>query len=193
VEGTGIGLALSRRLADAMGGTMGVDSQPGVGSTFWLELPRASGALVDTGQAGDDEVASVAMAVLENSHPTVLCIEDNPSNLQLMEHILACRPEIRLLTALNGATGLRLAQQHRPSLILLDVHLPDFDGKEVLQRLKEDPQTSSIPVVIVSADATPRQEARLRECGARDYVTKPLDVPKLLEAVEEALAYAQSL
>jgi len=137
------------------------------------------------------QLTAAAEAVSGSSHPTVLCIEDNPSNLQLIEGILAFRPEIRLLTALHGAAGLRLAQQHHPSLILLDVHLPDIDGRAVLRKLKEDERTSGIPVIVVSADATPRQEARLREAGAQDYLTKPLDVPRFLEKVEEVLQYAR--
>jgi CheY-like chemotaxis protein len=190
VEGTGIGLAFSKRLAEAMGGVLGVDSQPGVGSTFFLDLPRAESPVETFEQTHSGQLAAAAEAISGRSHPTVLCIEDNPSNLQLIERILASRPGIRLLTALHGAAGLRLAQQHRPNLILLDVHLPDIDGKEVLCQLKADQRTSGIPVIVVSADATPRQEARLREAGARDYLTKPLDVPCFLEKIEEALQHA---
>ena len=190
VEGTGIGLALSKRLVEAMGGTMGVDSHPGVGSTFFVDLARAESPVAAFDQTHSGQLAAAAEAVSGRRHPTVLCIEDNPSNLQLIERILAFRPEIRLLTALHGSAGLRLAQQHRPDLILLDVHLPDIDGKEVLRQLKKDRQTSEIPVIVVSADATPRQEARLREAGARDYLTKPLDVPGFLEKLEEVLPHA---
>jgi CheY-like chemotaxis protein len=116
-----------------------------------------------------------------------LCLEDNPSNLQLIERILSIHTEFRLLTAVNGEDGLRAAMQHRPNVILLDVHLPDIDGEEVLRRLKTEAGTAAIPVIVVSADATLRQEARLREAGANAYLTKPLDVPKFLSTIEEFL------
>jgi CheY-like chemotaxis protein len=190
VEGTGIGLAISKRLAEAMGGALGVNSQLGAGCTFFLDLPRAEAPREEFARTFSGQLAAAAEAVSGSKQPTVLCIEDNPSNLELIERILAFRPEIRLLTALHGAAGIRLAQEHHPSLILLDVHLPDIDGREVLRQLKEDRQTSGIPVIVVSADATPRQEARLREGGAQDYLTKPLDVPRFLERVEEALQHA---
>jgi signal transduction histidine kinase/ActR/RegA family two-component response regulator len=187
IEGTGIGLALSRRLAEAMGGSIGVESQTGVGSTFWIDLPGAEGPAEEFDQSGAVQLAAAAAAVSQG--PMVLYIEDNPSNLQLVEQILSSRREIRLLTALHGTAGIRLAQKYQPGLILLDVHLPDMDGREVLRQLKEDAQTSAIPVIVVSADATKRQEARMREAGARDYLTKPLDVPKFLSSIEEALEY----
>jgi CheY-like chemotaxis protein len=187
IEGTGIGLALSRRLAEAMGGSIGVESQTGVGSTFWIDLPGAEGSAEEFDQSGAVQLAAAAAAVSQG--PMVLYIEDNPSNLQLVEQILSSRREIRLLTALHGTAGIRLAQKYQPGLILLDVHLPDMDGREVLRQLKEDAQTSAIPVIVVSADATKRQEARMREAGARDYLTKPLDVPKFLSSIEEALEY----
>jgi hypothetical protein len=168
-----------------MKGSIGVESQPGVGSTFWLDLPGARGPVEEFDPSA--QLAAAAAAVSQSSQPVVLCIEDNPSNLQLVERILASRPEIRLLTALNGTAGIRLARNNRPRLILLDVHLPDMDGKEVLRQLKEDSQTSAIPVIVVSADATARQETRMREAGACDYLTKPLDVAKFLATIEEAL------
>ncbi len=189
IEGTGIGLAFSKRLTEAMGGALGVASELGTGSTFFLDLPRADSPLGSFDLTSGGQLAAGAEAVAGHNRPIVLCIEDNPSNLQLIERILASRPEIRLLTALHGMAGLRLAQQHRPNLILLDVHLPDIDGHEVLRQLKENRQTSEIPVIVVSADATPRQEARLREAGAREYLTKPLDVPFFLEKIEEALQH----
>jgi signal transduction histidine kinase/CHASE3 domain sensor protein/ActR/RegA family two-component response regulator len=190
IEGTGIGLAFSKRLTEAMGGVLGVESQAGAGSTFFIEMPGAQAPIEDLGLSHSGQLAAAAAAVAGSAHPTVLCIEDNPSNLQLIERILACRPEIRLLTALHGLAGIKLAQQHIPSLILLDVHLPDIDGKEVLLQLKADSLTAAIPVIVVSADATHRQETRLREAGARDYLTKPIDVPSFLEKVDEVLQHA---
>ncbi len=118
---------------------------------------------------------------------TVLYIEDNLSNLSVMEHMLSDRPAVKLLSAMQGSVGLDLACQHRPDLILLDLHLPDILGDEVLRRLQETPTTSQIPVVMVSADATPQQIERLLAAGARDYLTKPLDVRQCLQIVEETM------
>jgi len=122
-----------------------------------------------------------------NSGGTVLYIEDNSSNLRLMEHIMANRPQTRLLAAMQGQLGFELAQEHRPDLILLDLHLPDIRGDEVLRLLHHDPRTRSIPVVMVSADATPGQIERLLAAGATDYLTKPLDVRKFLQLLDRLL------
>jgi CheY-like chemotaxis protein len=117
----------------------------------------------------------------------VLHIEDNLSNLKLIERIFEQRPEVEVVAAMHGSLGLELAREHRPSLILLDLHLPDITGEEVLHRLREDPITAAIPVVIVSADATPGQVQRLLASGATAYITKPIDVRDLLDAYERAL------
>jgi CheY-like chemotaxis protein len=115
----------------------------------------------------------------------VLYIEDNLSNLRLTEQILSHRPGIRLLSAMQGQLGLELARAHTPDLILLDLQLPDLTGVEVLRRLREEPRTEHIPIIVVSADATPGQMARLRAAGAHDYLTKPLQVRKLLAVLDE--------
>ena len=117
---------------------------------------------------------------------TTLCVEDNVDNFKLVERILACRPELELLTAMNGNLAVELSQQHRPDLVLLDLHLPGMPGDAVLRRLKGDPATRDIPVVVVSADATERRIKELLAAGARAYITKPLDVQRFLEAVEES-------
>jgi len=118
---------------------------------------------------------------------TILYIEDNLDNVRLVERILFHRPSIRLLTALQGSVGLDLAQQHRPDLILLDVHLPDLNGEQILRRLKAVPETQPIPVVVISADATTRQIENLRTAGCQNYLTKPFDVPRFLGIVDEVL------
>ncbi|HET8680157.1 MAG TPA: response regulator [bacterium] len=140
-----------------------------------------------------DDAAGVHSAVpASGAEPTtdlhtVLYIEDNLSNLALVQRILARRPEVRLIQAVQGRAGLNLAREHRPDLILLDLHLPDIHGSEVLRLVKDDPTTRTIPVVVISADATTGQIERLIAAGARDYLTKPLDVRKLLSLLDEAL------
>lgn len=180
VTGTGLGLALSKRLVEAMHGQIGVESQPGEGSTFWVDLPASEE--LRSGRAA----AALRPAPRRTSAGarTVLCIEDNLSNFKLIERVLARYEGLTLLPATQGSMGLDLARQHHPDLVLLDLHLPDLPGREVLRALKEDPATRDIPVIIASADATPGQIARLIDAGAVDYLTKPLDIHELLAAVD---------
>jgi DNA-binding response OmpR family regulator len=117
----------------------------------------------------------------------VLYIEDNLSNLRLIDRVLAARPGIKLISALRGATGIQLARQNRPDLILLDLNLPDMNGADVLRRLQETPETASSPVVVISADATAAQIERLLTAGARSYLTKPIDVKEFLVTVDTVL------
>ena len=185
VEGTGIGLALSRRLAQTMGGALDFDSNGTLGSTFWLELPSATPALAALELLPGDIVPASARPA--TTKWVALYIEDNQPNVQLMQGILARRPEIRLLTAFQGALGLELTRQYCPDIILLDLHLPDMNGDEVLRSLRENPQTSHIPVVMVSADATPRQIERLLQLGANEYLSKPFDVNNFLEMLDNLI------
>jgi PAS domain S-box-containing protein len=186
VQGTGLGLALSKRLTEAMNGEIGVDSVPGTGTTFWIELPRARSQLEQYAPWTRRERAPAEMELLSAVY-TVLYIEDNLSNLTLIEHLLANHPEIKLITAMQGQLGLDLARQHHPDLIFLDLHLPDLPGWEVLRHLQAEESTSSIPVVAVSADATPRQVERLLKGGARAYLTKPLEVDRFHALLREIL------
>ncbi|RIH82447.1 ATP-binding protein [Calidithermus roseus] len=182
-EGTGLGLALSKRLAEAMQGRLGVESVVGKGSTFWLELPQveAPPPLLEEAR----EVLAPGAALAESR--TVLYIEDNLSNLRLVEHILARKTDFRLIAAMQGSLGLTLAREHRPDLILLDLHLPDVPGHEVLARLRADPLTQGIPVIILSAEASPGQVQRLLAQGAAAYLTKPLEVSRFLEVLAQVL------
>jgi CheY-like chemotaxis protein len=118
---------------------------------------------------------------------TILYIEDNLSNLMLVKRVLARRPDVRLIEAMEGRLGVDLAREHHPDLILLDLHLPDISGAEVLRLLREDPSTSATPVAVISADATPGQIERLKADGVLDYLTKPLDVRKLLALLDRVL------
>jgi CheY-like chemotaxis protein len=185
VEGTGLGLALSKRLTEAMDGVLGVDSVAGQGSTFWIELPLAAGH-ADHLPTHDGSLEVIDSTAKESAH-SVLYIEDNLTSIKLVERIMQQRQGIKLLVAMQGRLGLEFARQHRPDLILLDLQLPDIQGNEVLLRLKADPATREIPVVMLSADATPRQQESLLRAGAQSYLTKPLSVRRLLRMLDELL------
>lgn len=189
VEGTGIGLALTRHLIEAMGGDIAVRSEVGVGATFSFCLPKAPTPEAGSGLEGDLAAAKNGNWDTPMGSPqrTVLYIEDNLVNLNLVESILEQRPNYRLLAAMQGGIGLELAREHVPDLILLDLHLPDIEGDEVLKLLKDDPATCQIPVVVLSADASPGQIERLRAAGANTYLTKPLQVKQFLFTLEALL------
>ena len=185
VEGSGLGLALSRRLVEAMGGTLGVESTPSTGSTFWVLLERTTAPPGPRGEVAARESPSSASDTHEHPARTVLCVEDNLATVELIEEIFERRPGLRLMTAMRGEDAVRLAVEHRPALILLDMHLPDINGDLVLERLKSAAETRDIPVVMLSADATERQVQRMLDAGARQYVTKPVRVRELLKTVDE--------
>jgi PAS domain S-box-containing protein len=187
IEGTGLGLVLSRGIAEAMGGRIGLESEVGEGSTFWIELPRDGRPEPTPIPAGAPEGTPSRRSEGEEGTHTVLYIEDNLSNLRLVERLLASRPELRLLPAMQGSLGLELARQHRPELILLDLNLPDISGEEVLGQLRQDPALRETAVVVISADAMPTQVDRLMRAGASDYLTKPLDVKRFLGVVDASL------
>ncbi|HSW07540.1 PAS-domain containing protein [Aquabacterium sp.] len=197
VEGTGIGLALSKWLVELMRGEIGVCSAPGAGSTFWVRLACCSAAdaprllLMPAGPmaalAAAAPMPAESMPVASAQRRTVLYIEDNAVNQLLMEGMLAHRPGLRLLIAGLPAVGLTMAAQARPDLILLDIQLPEIDGFEVLRRLREQPATRDIPVVAVSANAMPTDIEAAEQAGFIDYVVKPLDMKRLLGVVDRVL------
>ncbi|HEX6370042.1 MAG TPA: PAS domain S-box protein [Longimicrobium sp.] len=187
VEGTGLGLALSRKLVELMGGQLRVESAVGEGSTFWVDLPLTESPRTRLEPGRTDAPRPER---IERPARTILYVEDNLANLDLVETILYDRPEIELIPALQGRLGLQLAREHRPDLILLDLHLPDVSGEVVLNELRADERTRHIPVLVISADATTRRVERLRSAGAHDYLTKPFDVDQFLAAVDAALAQA---
>ncbi|HEV2894660.1 MAG TPA: ATP-binding protein [Actinomycetota bacterium] len=187
IEGTGLGLPLSKRLAEAMGGNLEVSTTVGQGSSFWIELPLAEAPVQQAERQLDGGPAPApAAGQADRTRPdlTVLYIEDNLSNLQLVERVLGHRPGVRLISAMRPQLGLDLAGQHHPDLILLDLHLPDMPGEAVLRRLWSSPATADIPVAILSADARPALIERLLGEGVRGFLTKPLDVKELLGLVD---------
>lgn len=192
VEGTGLGLALSKRLVEAMGGTLSVQSTVGEGTAFYFDLAIVDAPLTALEQDAHNAAHHSAgmpppSPILPGEHKTLLYIEDNLSNLRLVERILADRPDIKVMAAMHGGLGLDLAREHVPDMILLDLNLPDMHGDELIQILHAHPRTNGIPVVILSADATESQVERLMNRGALAYLTKPLDVKRFLKLVNETL------
>jgi PAS domain S-box-containing protein len=183
IEGTGLGLSLSKGLMQAMGGAITAESEPGTGSTIRVQL---DGAEEPREEATARNNAHVAAHGPHRQARTIVYIEDNLSNLKLVERLLARLPDVRLMPAMQGKLGIDLVRQHRPDLILLDLHLPDLHGREVLDQLKRDPATAAIPVVVLSADATPAQFERLLAAGAAGYLTKPIDVRSLLDTIRNS-------
>jgi CheY-like chemotaxis protein/anti-sigma regulatory factor (Ser/Thr protein kinase) len=183
VQGTGLGLALSRQLAVAMGGSVEARSAAGQGSMFTVRLQRAS----STESASVIPARGPAVLRDAGAERTVLYVEDNLATVALVESIFALRPNVRLMTAMQGGLAVELAREHQPDLIVLDLHLPDLNGDEVIDRLRQDPRTAETPVVIYSADATDRQVRRLLEAGAVDYLTKPAKVTDFLDMVDAVL------
>ena len=189
VQGTGIGLSISRQLVLLMGGEVGVQSELGSGSTFWFELPAGT----DEGATSVDEAPPIDTQWGEGGQQfSVLCVDDNPINLKLIAQILAKRPNIQLLTAPTPGLGIQLALGRQPDLILLDINMPGMDGYQVLDVLKTYERTKSIPIIAVTANATPRDIAQGGTVGLADYLTKPLDVGKFLATVDFWLEKSQT-
>jgi CheY-like chemotaxis protein/anti-sigma regulatory factor (Ser/Thr protein kinase) len=179
-EGTGLGLALSKGLMERMGGSIRAENAPEGGAVFVVELKQVDSAV------SDDALEAARLTGEEQPQLgacTLLYIEDNLSNFQLIERVLGPQRDIRLIPAMQGGLGMDLAERHLPDLILLDLHLPDVPGAVLFERLRANPATRDIPVVVVSADATDRQVKRLLDAGAADYLTKPLDLRRFIELV----------
>jgi CheY-like chemotaxis protein len=184
VEGTGLGLALSKKMTELMGGALGVESAVGRGSNFWVDLPAAECPV----ETLDLSSALVPSEVPESPARAIVYIEDNLSNLKVIEAIFTWRTGIKLFTAMQGSIGINLIREHSPDLVLLDLNLPDMSGREVLMRLRADPTTCDVPVLVLTADATPGQRERLLALGANSYLTKPLNVSAFLKIVDSMLA-----
>jgi PAS domain S-box-containing protein len=184
-EGTGIGLVMSKRLVELMGGAIGVESTVGSGSTFWFDLNSAVAVCFTP-----EQLESVANAPMRNSQGapirTVLCVEDNPANLKLVEQLVSRRPDMRLLSAGDGNAGIQMARDHHPDLILMDINLPGINGIQALKILRDDPLTANIPVVALSANAMPRDIQKGMLAGFFRYITKPIKIDEFMNTVDLA-------
>jgi hypothetical protein len=187
VEGTGVGLTLSKALAELMGGTIEVRSLVGAGSTFTLVLPAGEMQVAEAAELARADAAATAPPPRREGRAVVLYVEDNLANVRLVERILATRDDVDFVAAYTAGEGLERAAELRPALVLLDLHLPDVHGLEVLQRLRRDPRTRDLEVVIVSADTASPRRRRSLAAGARAFLAKPIDVGELLALVDDVL------
>jgi PAS domain S-box-containing protein len=185
-EGTGIGLVVTKRLVELMGGTIGVESVVGAGSTFWIELSSAAAPQLAVDRA---QYTAVARAQVQHGGPlrTVLYVEDNPANLKLVEKLIARRPDLRLLSAVNGHLGVDLARTSQPDVILMDINLPGISGIEALKILRQDPATAHIPAIALTANAMERDVQKGLKAGFLLYLTKPIKVNAFMGALDSAL------
>ena len=189
-EGTGIGLVVSKRLVELMGGAIGAESTVGTGSVFWIELDAALPPVLMAEREGDAKAATPALSQRGPLH-TVLCVEDNPANLLLVERLIARRPALRLLSARDGRNGIEIARAALPDVILMDINLPGIDGITARRILSEGATTRHIPVVALSANAMPRDIERGLEAGFFRYLTKPIQVDEFMHTLDAALALAE--
>jgi len=191
VEGSGIGLVVTKRLVELMGGTIGVNSTAGKGSEFWVDLQQAH----ESAAAGapDTDRAPLLPHALNGqpAMPLLLYVEDNPANLRLVEEIVAFRGDLHMLSAPDAQLGIELARAHLPQVILMDINLPGLSGTDAQAILRNDPQTAHIAVIAVTANAMPRDRAQSLAAGFTEYITKPINVGKLNAAIDGALALAE--
>jgi PAS domain S-box-containing protein len=184
-EGTGIGLVVTKQLVELMGGTIGVHSEVGVGSTFWFQVP------IVLAPASDDSDALSAQNPLRdvsnNAQRTLLYVEDNPANLSLVEQLIARRSDLSLISATDGLSGLRTAREQLPDLILMDINLPIMSGLEAMRLLKSSPETSHIPIIALTANAVPQDIELGLSAGFLRYLTKPIRIDEFMNALDVAL------
>lgn len=191
IDGTGIGLLISKQLLELMGGHIDVDSESGVGTTVWFTIPLADQGRADAGHvqeagahyAGDLPASAEARAGIRK----IVYIEDNPANLRFMQKVLQGRRDVELHCAENARLGLEVVGRERPGLVLMDIQMPGMDGYQAFRELQKDPLTRDIPVVAVSANAMETDIKAANELGFAGYLTKPVDIPKLFDKIDELL------
>jgi signal transduction histidine kinase/CheY-like chemotaxis protein len=189
-EGTGIGLVVTKRLVELMGGTIGAESTVGEGSVFWVEFALAASpqhALLEAELATQAKPPSAEGAPLR----TLLYVEDNPANLELVEQLVARRSDLRLLSAADGKLGIEYARACLPEVILMDINLPGMSGIQAMKILRADPATAHIPIIALSANAIPRDIEKGLEAGFFNYITKPIVVSQFMDALDVALIFSQ--
>jgi signal transduction histidine kinase/ActR/RegA family two-component response regulator len=186
-EGTGIGLVVTRQLTELMGGSIGVTSSEGIGTTFWVELIASDEPTLEPAHFDELLPSETADAA---SLATLLYIEDNPANLALVEQLILRRSDLKLLTAIDGQTGIQLAQTYQPDVILMDINLPGISGYGCLKILQDDPAVAHIPVLALSANAMPRDIEKGMAAGFFRYLTKPINVVEFMNALDQALEFA---
>jgi len=190
-EGTGIGLVVTKRLVELMGGAIGADSTVGVGSMFWIDFSLTAAPQL---AAADVEPAPPVRPQIPDGVPqrTLLYVEDNPANLELVEELIARRPDLRLLCAADGDIGIAFARAYQPELILMDITLPGLDGIEAMKLLRKDPSTAHIPIIALSANAMPNDKEKGMAAGFLNYITKPIKVNEFMDVLDQALTFAQT-
>jgi CheY-like chemotaxis protein len=190
MEGTGIGLVVTKQLVELMGGNIGVESKMGVGSVFWIELIRDDSSPFAETQSLLKELV-VPLTQTHGELRTLLYVEDNPANLMLVEQIIDSLPHLQMLSARNANLGIALAKSHLPDVILMDINLPGISGIKALKILHDDPVTAHIPVVALSANATPHDIEKGLTVGFFRYLTKPIKINEFMNALDDALQFAE--
>ncbi|MEO8225094.1 MAG: ATP-binding protein [Gammaproteobacteria bacterium] len=190
-EGTGIGLVVAKRLVESMGGVIGAASTVGAGSHFWVDLSVSAAPGFDTPEVGVPTLEAPVLAVGARQR-TLLYVEDNPANLELVEQLMARRPDLRLLGAADGTLGIEFARTCQPAVILMDINLPGISGVEAMKILRADPSTAHIPIIALSANAVPRDIEQALEAGFFNYLTKPIRVDQFMGALDAALRVSAS-
>jgi len=192
-QGTGIGLVVTQRLVELMGGEIGVHSEPGVGSVFWVDLRASELPAARAPETHWGDLAGLSAPARDGEAPaTVLYVEDNPASRQLVEQLLANRRDLHVVSADDGERGVELARELRPDVILMDNNMPRMTGREAQAILHRDPRTAHIPIIALTANAMPDAAASGLAAGYFRYLTKPLEPKRLLEALDSALAMARA-
>lgn len=187
IEGTGIGLAITRRLVELMGGHIGVESVVGKGSTFYVDFKRAQRPVIETDEMVAITTTQGSQKLKNQKNRTILYVEDNPANLMLVQSVLKRRPQIELLSAVSAESGIALAREKRPDVILMDINLPGMSGYDALQILRNGDDTKAIPVVAISANAMLKDIEKGKVAGFLSYITKPINVRHFLQVVDDVL------